>query len=222
MTDRKSIYGTCAADGCERHSRTPNSLYCEAHYYRLRRGSKLGLAPLNTACVMCGEPVTRRGSLTCRGLCALRYSQNNPLERECAHCGRQYQWFGKGVTCSAACRKERDRALDRAWFARAIKRPEVAAGVRRREYERRAKAAGVHIERFDPRAIMERDGWICQICGDPTDRAAQWPSAEFPTIDHVVPLSLGGPHTTANTQCAHLVCNLRKNNKLALRPREAA
>jgi 5-methylcytosine-specific restriction endonuclease McrA len=30
------------------------------------------------------------------------------------------------------------------------------------------------------------------------------------SLDHVIPLSLGGDHSMANTQAAHLDCNTRK------------
>jgi 5-methylcytosine-specific restriction endonuclease McrA len=33
------------------------------------------------------------------------------------------------------------------------------------------------------------------------------------SLDHVIPISKGGSHTYANTQCAHLLCNIQKNNR---------
>lgn len=60
-------------------------------------------------------------------------------------------------------------------------------------------------------AVLEADGWVCQICGIPTPRekrGTQEPDA--PTIDHIVPLSAGGAHSYANVQCACLRCNTRK------------
>jgi len=35
------------------------------------------------------------------------------------------------------------------------------------------------------------------------------------SLDHIVPVSLGGMHSMANVQCAHLFCNLSKNNRVA-------
>lgn len=35
------------------------------------------------------------------------------------------------------------------------------------------------------------------------------------SLDHVVPLSLGGAHTPENTQASHLICNGRKGNRSA-------
>lgn len=31
------------------------------------------------------------------------------------------------------------------------------------------------------------------------------------SLDHIVPMSLGGGHTYLNTQCSHLMCNLKKS-----------
>jgi 5-methylcytosine-specific restriction endonuclease McrA len=33
------------------------------------------------------------------------------------------------------------------------------------------------------------------------------------SVDHIVPLSLGGPHTLDNAQLAHLRCNAIKGNR---------
>jgi 5-methylcytosine-specific restriction endonuclease McrA len=34
------------------------------------------------------------------------------------------------------------------------------------------------------------------------------------SVDHIIPLVLGGEHSMANVQAAHLVCNLRKGDRL--------
>jgi 5-methylcytosine-specific restriction endonuclease McrA len=36
-----------------------------------------------------------------------------------------------------------------------------------------------------------------------------------PSLDHIVPVSLGGTHTWANVQLAHLRCNVSKGNRPA-------
>lgn len=40
------------------------------------------------------------------------------------------------------------------------------------------------------------------------------PHPKAPTIDHVVPLDLGGDDKRANVQLAHFICNSRKSNRL--------
>jgi len=58
--------------------------------------------------------------------------------------------------------------------------------------------------------ILERDGWVCQICGEPIVRALRYPDLGSRSVDHVVALALGGDDTAANKQAAHLGCNIRK------------
>jgi hypothetical protein len=76
----------------------------------------------------------------------------------------------------------------------------------------RARRFGVENEYISKWQVFERDEWICGLCHEPVDRQAKWPAWGFPSIDHIVPLAVGGPHTYANVQCAHLGCNLLKND----------
>lgn len=64
----------------------------------------------------------------------------------------------------------------------------------------------------DRLAVFERDGWICQLCGDPVDPELRHPAVMSATIDHVVPLSWGGDHSMENCQLAHLSCNSSKQD----------
>ena len=83
-----------------------------------------------------------------------------------------------------------------------------AAHARYRALKRKAM-----VERFLHVEIFERDGWLCQLCGLPIDRDAAWPHPMSVSLDHIVPLSLGGAHSRANTQCAHISCNIGKSNR---------
>lgn len=82
------------------------------------------------------------------------------------------------------------------------------SGVRNRL--RRARLAEVETEDFSAREVFERDGWICQICNEPVDPDLLYPNLQSVSLDHIVPIVRGGGHTRANTQCAHLRCNLVK------------
>jgi 5-methylcytosine-specific restriction endonuclease McrA/ribosomal protein S27AE len=61
------------------------------------------------------------------------------------------------------------------------------------------------------REIFERDGWSCRLCLKPVDRAAVVPADLAATLDHILPLSLGGLHEYSNVQCAHFICNSLKS-----------
>lgn len=54
--------------------------------------------------------------------------------------------------------------------------------------------------------VYLRDNGTCGICGDPVDFKGMH-------LDHVVPLSVGGPDTEENVQVAHAACNFRKNGE---------
>lgn len=75
---------------------------------------------------------------------------------------------------------------------------------------RRARLQQVEVEVFSDLEIFERDSWICQLCGIFVDVSLQWPDRFSKSLDHIVPIFLGGSHTRTNTQLAHLVCNIRK------------
>ena len=74
-----------------------------------------------------------------------------------------------------------------------------------------ATAPGVLIV---PADVYERDGWICGLCGDDVDRDLNYPDPMSVSLDHIVPVSLGGMHAMSNVQCSHLFCNLSKNNRV--------
>jgi 5-methylcytosine-specific restriction endonuclease McrA len=70
-------------------------------------------------------------------------------------------------------------------------------------------------ERINRLVIFERDGWRCQLCGKRTDRTKVHPHPDAPVLDHIVPLSVGGPHEPSNVQCAHSRCNGLKGARAA-------
>jgi 5-methylcytosine-specific restriction endonuclease McrA len=65
------------------------------------------------------------------------------------------------------------------------------------------------------RKVFERDGWTCRLCSKPVERDAQVPAYLAPTLDHILPLALGGLHEYSNVQCAHFICNSRKGDSVA-------
>lgn len=84
---------------------------------------------------------------------------------------------------------------------------------------RRRAAAEQAGERISPRAIFERDGYRCYLCGfrtvsGPTTRT----DPARPTLEHVVPVSRGGLHTADNLRTAHRICNMWKGDR-AVAPR---
>jgi hypothetical protein len=98
------------------------------------------------------------------------------------------------------------------------KRKQVAAGKPLDVNHRaRARRYGVENEYVNKLDVFQRDYWVCGLCHEPVDREAPWPAPSSPSLDHIVPLAVGGPHVYANVQCAHLGCNLLKNDGRKLR-----
>lgn len=93
-----------------------------------------------------------------------------------------------------------------------------------REYQRRRRAAGYGLpaQTLDLDALWQSSGGTCGICAGPIDRRLKWPHPDSPSIDHILPLSMGGAHEQENAQWAHLACNLRKGNRLSETPALAA
>ena len=83
-------------------------------------------------------------------------------------------------------------------------------GARRNDEIRRARKVGATVEVFDASEVFDRDGWVCGLCREPVVRELRWPDPGSASLDHVVPLSLGGAHSRENTRIAHLSCNVRR------------
>ncbi|GGG27508.1 hypothetical protein GCM10007304_46670 [Rhodococcoides trifolii] len=90
--------------------------------------------------------------------------------------------------------------------------------IRARDAYNRAVSFGVPAELVIAREVFERDRWRCHICNRVVPKklrgtrvlgGAYDPLA--PVVDHVVPLSKGGPHTFENCKTAHWTCNARKH-----------
>lgn len=88
------------------------------------------------------------------------------------------------------------------------------------EQRRRARINNLppdQIESVDRIKVCERDKWQCQLpkCyaqSRKIDKRLKHPDPWSGSVDHIIPLKDGGPHTYANVQAAHLHCNHRKNH----------
>ena len=67
------------------------------------------------------------------------------------------------------------------------------------------------VEIVEPLEIFHRDAWTCQICYKPVNPKSIDPyDPQRVTLDHRLPIALGGAHTKTNLQTAHLTCNISK------------
>jgi 5-methylcytosine-specific restriction endonuclease McrA len=75
---------------------------------------------------------------------------------------------------------------------------------------RRFRLLDQWVEHVDVTELANRDGWRCHLCGKKVSRTAKWPNRKAPTVDHIIPVSLGGEHSYRNTALAHWGCNVDK------------
>jgi 5-methylcytosine-specific restriction endonuclease McrA len=73
----------------------------------------------------------------------------------------------------------------------------------------------VDAELIRPVDVFERDGWICGLCGEAIDPELKFPHPMSASVDHIIPLARGGPHTMLNVQAAHLRGNIVKRDNVA-------
>lgn len=96
------------------------------------------------------------------------------------------------------------------------KNPEYVERMWRR---RRARERAVESQRYSTSDIITAWGTDCHICKEPIDMEAPrysgapgWEKSLH--LDHVIPMSAGGPDTVDNVKPAHGQCNLRKQAKV--------
>jgi hypothetical protein len=147
-------------------------------------------------CVECSQPfISRRKKKVCSTKCVkTRVDRQavesymrlrSPLLRPpthlvCVECGQEYE-----------ASKHRDRTYcSKQCVDRASKRTR----------RHRIRTHPVEAERFTTREIAERDDWLCHLCDGEV-------SPEDWSIDHLVPVSKGGPHIRSNVRLAHKLCN---------------
>lgn len=114
------------------------------------------------------------------------------VSTHCRHCSKSYLVVGEYESsyCSRRCYRSYHKA------------------------QRRAQQLNARHEVVNRVAVFKRDAWRCHLCGfDVLKRAADGYHPANPTVDHVVPLSLGGDHTMANLRTAHAICNSIKGNR---------
>lgn len=97
-----------------------------------------------------------------------------------------------GMVLCRDCRKIRLRAVDA-----------------RRNHKRRAAGAAT----MNIRELAARDGERCHICNRKIDLSLSGMAKWGPTIDHILPVSLGGTNDPNNLALAHRCCNSVRGNR---------
>jgi 5-methylcytosine-specific restriction endonuclease McrA len=63
-------------------------------------------------------------------------------------------------------------------------------------------------------SVLERDEYVCQICGLPTEPHASPSADEYPTVDHIIRVVDGGDDDLDNLRTAHKWCNTTSSSSI--------
>jgi len=129
-------------------------------------------------------------------------------QRVCEWCGAEY--LGRKSRAVRFCSSEcHNNAVG---YRTGIQPMESAKDAAERRRIRRRMA---FVENVYRKQVFERDGWKCQICGKAIPKRAKVPEPKAATIDHIIPLAVGGTHEMRNVQAAHFWCNASKSANAA-------
>lgn len=165
---------------------------------------------------MVSEPEYRRGydiaNSLGRRLRGQRARRSRIAVVACAVCDRLFTLHGQqlgaysrhsgGASCSPSCKE----TLKRRGNTRRKLAEQKRTGNTRRS---RLKQAAI-VENIGLADLAARDKYRCHLCGKRVDTSITGRGPQVATIDHLVPLSLGGDHSWANVALAHKGCNSRK------------
>lgn len=129
-----------------------------------------------------------------------QYKKEHTVDRICEICGGHFSCLDTETrkTCSSECSKE-------------LKRERRCRKDKRIPKDRR-------IDNISLKRLYERDKGACYICGGKcdwkdwrlSDNGNLYPGDKYPTVEHVIPVSLGGADAWDNVRLAHWKCNLKK------------
>lgn len=120
--------------------------------------------------------------------------------------GREYNW--EAMVCVPVGAGHPGRLWSPAYARRSRRNKRATASTGRHHGRLRTEAATT--ERFDPHEVFDRDRWICGLCHAAVTPELAWPDPLSLSLDHILPLVVGGDHSRTNTQLADWICNVRK------------
>lgn len=139
--------------------------------------------------------------------------------RKCNCCGKDFfAYYKTSIYCSESCKRKAKK------MRRKERDPQYKQNQKRFKREKgyiaRAKKYGCEYEYgITIKSVFKRDNGICKICGKPcdmSDRTYGDYGPNYPSVDHIIPLSRGGSHTWNNVQLAHMICNSYKRDLITV------
>ncbi|MFJ5564816.1 HNH endonuclease [Lysinibacillus xylanilyticus] len=184
------------------------------------RGYQNSDKPVLIKCNVCGTEMKRSGGFlrkVIRGekkiMCEHCHPNNNSNKRKnlsirnCKQCDKQFKTNLGEIYCSDECFKRNKN--------------------KRRELMKRSKFKILKSKNlYDPSITLEKliqiEKNVCYLCGGQCDsndftmddRGSSFiTGSNYPSIEHVIPISKGGTHTWDNVKLAHHYCNSIKRDK---------
>lgn len=193
-----------------------NVAYCASKCKDTHLLSTKRIRLIYNQCIVCGcTKLSRRKSMFCSETCRREhkdrvvkkwYQENKEtiLQRvkdskqkrkaKCKECSCFYETTKKNSFCTKVCAKKYHN-----------RKKEV---IRRERIVSNGKVDwSISIER-----LTKRDGKTCYLCKESMEYQTHYNDDNYPSIEHVKPISKGGTHTWDNVKLAHRKCNAMKSN----------
>lgn len=149
-------------------------------------------------CKVCGDECNHRNSKFCSRECCK--SWRGPRKCKCGQTVERAKAY-----CRPYCRdcKRKAKAKYRRYLRQQI-------GTYRKKCR---KYGGYYNANCKRKAIIERDSYVCHVCGRKCRNDSNWNHPRAATVDHhPVPISKGGDHDWHNVRCACRSCNSKKSD----------
>lgn len=199
----------CAVEGCEQPKRKRE--WCGRHYQAWRRHGDPTVAKYEwslrlAACAACGKPEIAPGMRKyCSSACQVSASR---AQRDARNESRAKTAPATScVSCGAPLLT--GRVNGRAVHSRTRRFCTDCRSKPRRSY------------RLAVDILAHYQGTDCGICGEPIDMSVRFPDKRCATVDHIVPLAMGGTDAVANLRLAHYSCNCRREDYWAMAEKQA-
>jgi len=193
---------------------------CQRSAYKEEHPKKIKPRKISTMknCEWCGKKyeTTKVNQKYCCKECG--YEGNKRLQRKqwaeafvskkivCKECNTEFMTEcgnPRSVFCCQSCADKYERRVEHS----SQRHKDYMKGCKRK---REKQIAEQKLEEVSYEFIFKRDKGVCGICGLPVHEDKFVDSNWGGTIDHIVPLSVGGYHSNRNCQLAHRICNSLK------------
>lgn len=200
-----------------------------------------GRPRIGRTCEICGSTynASHAAQRTCSRACGVLASGRRPKVRRpafiriwtptCTECGKVFVTRHQTqVVCGKTCRYRRSNRLHHPTADHHLCICGKIIGNTRSRCDdclaksRKARRLKEHMRRrkggrpdYSPADVFERDGWRCHIC---RRRCKPWKiggatsQPRSATIDHLIPLALGGTNSKVNVATACFECNTKKRH----------